>query len=482
MNVTRSTVIKSLAWKFLERGSVQLISFIVQILLARILCPEDYGLIALVLVFVNLSNVIVEGGLNMALIQKKNADNLDFSTIFFSSLALSALLYALLFFGSGLIADFYKKPELIPIVRVLGLSLFFYAINAIQRAYLSKYLLFKKQFYSSLGAVVISGIIGLWMALSGYGVWALVAQSITSKVVTTIIMWFTVKWRPQFAFSLERFKVLFNFGWKIFASNMIISFFMNIRSLIIGKVYSTSSLAYFDRGKQFPSLIIENINSSIQSVLFPVLSNEQDNIDTVRAMVRRSIKTSAFVIFPFVTILAAAAGPIVVTLLTDKWIEAVPFIQIFSLAYMLMPMQVANLQAIQALGHSGTTLKIESIKKIIELIILIITIPIGVQAIAWGIVVYNVISLMINTIPNKKLLDYGIKQQICDVLPVFFVSAFMGIIIYLLGFLGLSSLLTLILQVFVGFGLYLFLSFLFKLESFSYIRNIVYEKKLGKSS
>lgn len=473
MSVSRSSVIKSLIWKFLERGSVQVVTFVVTIVLARILLPEDYGLIALVLVFVNVSNVIVDGGLNMALIQKKDADNIDFSTIFYTSILLASFLYILLFVFAGAIADFYEKPELVPVIRVLGISLFFYAITSIQKAFLSRNLLFKKLFYSSLGAVLVSGVLGIWMAKMGYGVWALVAQNLAVQIVTAIIMWFTVKWRPQLVFSFERFKGLFNFGWKIFASNFMINLFINVRSLIIGKWYSADALAYFDRGKQMPSLIIDNINSSIQSVLFPVLSSEQDNITVVKAMVRRSIKMSAFIIFPLVIGLIVTAKPLIQSLLTDKWLGAVPFIQIFSIAYMLMPMQIANLQAIQALGHSGTTLKIEMLKKAIELVILIITIPIGVPAIAWGIVVYNAISLLINAVPNKKLLNYGVGEQLLDILPILGVAMSMGVIIYPISFLGLSPICTLVLQILVGFITYVVLSQICHLDSFKYLFGLI---------
>lgn len=477
MSVSRSVVIKSLIWKLLERCSVQVVTFIVTIVLARILVPEDYGLIALVLVFVNISNVIVDGGLNMALVQKKDADNVDFSTIFFTSLLFATFLYILLFVFAGSIAEFYEKPELVPVIRVLGISLFFYAMSSIQKAFLSRHLLFKNLFYSSLGAVVVSGVVGIWMAKMGYGVWALVVQNLTVQIVTTIIMWFTVKWRPQLVFSFERFKGLFNFGWKIFASNFLINLFVNIRSLIIGKVYTASELGYFDRGKQFPALIIENINASIQAVIFPVLSGEQDNIQTVKAMVRRSIKISTFIIFPLVIGLIVTAEPLIRTLLTDKWTGAVPFIQIFSLAYMLMPMQVANLQAIQALGFSGTTLKMELIKKAIELIILVITIQISVTAIAWGIVLYNVICLIINTIPNKRLLNYGIREQIKDAVPTLFIAFIMGFAIYWIQLFPISSLLIIVLQFVIGALIYGVLSYLYKEESCMYIISTIKENK-----
>lgn len=473
---SRGTVFRSFLWKFLEKCSVQLTGFIITILLARILNPEDYGLIALVIVFVNLTSVFVDGGLNTALVQKKNADQLDFSTIFYTSIAVSVLFYILLYIFAPAIARFYDNTSLIPILRVLGVTLIFYAINSIQKAFLVKKLLFKKLFYSSFGAVIISGLAGIVMAKYGFGVWALVTQSILSQLAVTIIMWATVKWRPTLEFSFDRFRSLFDFGWKIFASNLLITAFLNIRSLIIGKVYNAKSLALFDRGKQFPAFIVENINSSIQAVLFPVLSESQDDKESVKAMVRRSIKTSALIIFPVLFGLSILAGPIVRCLLTDKWLGAVPFIQIFCLAYLFMPMQIANVEAIKSLGYSGTNLKIEILKKAVELAILIITIPISVQAIAIGIVAYNMISLFINARPNQKFLNYGAKEQIRDILPSLAISSMMGVILIGLLFVPVSPGWIIVMGIVFGIFAYISFNILFRVESFRYLINVVRPK------
>lgn len=475
--VNRRSVIRSLLWKFLERCSVQLVSFIVSIVLARILTPKEYGVIALVLVFVNIAGVIVEGGLNTALIQKKNADQLDFSTIFYSSIGVALVFYGLLYISAPSIANFYNNEELTNVVKVLSLSIFFYAINSVQKAYLTRNLLFKSLFYSSFGAILASGFIGIYLAIKGFGVWALVIQSITSQIATTVIMWFTVKWRPTLEFSWKRFRKLFDFGWKIFASNLLVNVFINIRSLIIGKVYNASALAYFDRGKQFPALIIENINTSVQAVIFPVLSSIQDDRETVKAMVRRSIKSCAFIIFPLVVGLTITAEPIVSVLLTDKWLGAVPFIRIFCMAYLLMPMQVTNLEAIKSLGYSGTTLKLEVVKKIIELAILLVTIPIGVEMIAWGIVLYNIIALFLNIVPNSKLLNYGIKEQILDILPTLWISIIMGAGMYLVSILNVTPALKLTLEIIVGIGLYMLLSIMFHNETYIYLKSLIRTKK-----
>ena len=426
MAFTKSIIFKSFIWKLLERCSVQVVSFVVTIVLARILMPSDYGQIALVMVFVNLANVIVDGGLNQALIQKKQTDDTDFSTIFHVCMLVSLFLYGVMFVAAPAIAGFYEAPGLVPVIRVLSLSLPLYSFNSIQRAYISRHMLFKSLFKSSLLAVMGSGLVGILMAMQGMGVWALVGSSLSSAFLMIVVMWFTVDWKPRIVFSVEGFKSLFAYGWKIFFSNFIIALFVNIRSLIIGKVYTAASLAFFDRGKQFPSLIMENINASIQTVLFPVFSAEQENRDKVRSMVSRSIKMSVFVISPMMMALFAMSKPLIVLLLTEKWLMAVPFVRIFCIAYLLMPIQIANIEAIKSLGRSDVILKLELIKKVLEVTILVISVFINVYAIAVGVIIYNFICIFINLFPNKKLLDYSIGQQIKDVVPSLTASLVMG--------------------------------------------------------
>ncbi len=295
---TKSKVLSSLFWKLMERGGTQGIQFIVQIVLARLLLPEDYGLIALVTIFIALANVFVQSGFNTALIQKKDADEVDFSSVFYLSLFVAGLLYIVLFFTAPFIADFYRDLQLIPVIRILAITLFFGAFNSIQNAYVSRNMLFKKLFFSSLGAILVSGIIGVIAAYMGYGVWALVMQQLSNQLMITLILWFTVKWRPRLLFSLKRVKVLFSYGWKLLASSLLNTLYMNIRTLIIGRIYSPATLGFYNRGEQFPKLIVTNIDGSIQSVMLPTLAAHQDDRIRVKDMVRRSIVTSSFVLFP----------------------------------------------------------------------------------------------------------------------------------------------------------------------------------------
>ena len=477
MAFSRDTVIKSFLWKLFERISSQLIQFIVTIVLARLLLPSEYGTIALITVFIALCEVIIDGGLNTALIQKKNSDNLDFSTIFYFSLGMAGVLYLAMYVGSPLIADFYKQPELVPVIRVLSLSLFFYAFNSIQRAYVSKNMLFQRLFYSSFGAIILSGTIGIYMAYKGYGVWALVGQNLSGQVFTTIIMWFTVRWRPVLNFSKDRFKGLFDYGWKILGANFITALFVNVRKLVIGKFYAPASLAYYEKGEQLPALFMNNIFTSVQTILLPTFSDAQDNRARVKAMMRRSTKLSCFFIYPIMAGMIVAAKPLVVFLLTDKWLSAVQFVQILCIANFFRPITLSNWEAIKALGYSGITLKLELLKKIVDITILAVSAMIGVYAIAWGCVLFNLICVFINVAPNKKLLNYGAKEQIADAVPTLLIALLMGVAIFWVQLLPISNLLIIILQTILGSLLYFGMSYLFKEESFMYLIQMYNDNK-----
>ena len=478
MAFTKGTIVKSLLWKLFERLGAQLIQFAVTIVLARLLLPSEYGIVALIAIFISLCEVFIDGGLNTALIQKKNADNTDFSTIFYFSLGMAGLLYCMMYVTAPLIAQFYSQYELVPVIRVLCLSLFFYAFNSIQRAFISKNMLFQRLFYSSSGAIIISGLIGIYMAYHGYGIWALVVQNISMHMFTTIIMWFTVKWRPEWVFSLERFKGLFDYGWKIFGANFIIALFVNARKLVIGKFYAPASLAYYEKGEQLPALVMNNIFASVQAILLPTLSEEQDNRIYVKSMMRRSTKLSCFFIYPIMMGMIVAAKPLVVLLLTEKWLRTVEFVQILCIANFFRPITISNLEAIKALGYSDIIFKLEIIKKIVDISILIISAMIGVYAIAWGCVLFNLICVFINLAPNKKLLNYGIKEQVADAVPTFLITLAMGAAVYWIQFLDFSNIVILTFQFILGATIYIGLSRLFKEESCMYLIKLLRDNKV----
>jgi O-antigen/teichoic acid export membrane protein len=486
----KSTVIISLFWRFLERVGTQGIQFIVAIVLARLLSPADFGIIALVMVFITIANVFVQSGLNTALIQKKDADKLDFSTVFYSCLALSGIIYILLFFGAPLIAKFYNnRTELISIIRVLGLMLPIGAFNSIQEAYVVRNMMFKKLFYRSIGAIIPSGLLGIGCAYYGFGIWALIIQQLSNSLLICIIMWFTINWRPDLSFSIKRWKTLFSFGWKLLLSALLDTGFNNLQNLIIGKMFTPAALGYYNRGDQFPKLIVNNINASIQSVMFPSLSLVQDDRPRLKSIVRRSIMTSSFLIMPLMAGLAALAEPIVIVVLGEKWTPAVPFIQICCFSYAFWPIHTANLSAINAVGRSDIFLKLEIIKKTYSLAILIFVIyafrsPLGI---AMAAIITTPIGIVLNAHPNKKLLDYGYLEQTKDILPSLIISITMGIFVYLgVDFLkeqfSLAPIMQAIVMSVLGTLLYLSIAKIFHLESFDYLvsttKEFISKKKL----
>lgn len=487
-NSLKSSVITSLIWKFLERIGTQGVQFIVAIVLARLLSPADFGLIALVTVFITLANVFVQSGLNTALIQKKDADNLDFSTVFYSCLALACLLYLGLFFGSPLIAKFYNnQTELIPVIRVLGLMLPLGALNSIQEAYVDRNMMFKKLFYRSVGAIIPAGCIGVFCAFMGCGIWSLVVQQLSNSVLVCIIMWFTVKWRPELTFSIARWKSLFSFGWKLLCSALLDTFYQNLRNLVIGKMFTPAALGFYNRGDQFPHLIISNVNSSIQSVLLPSLSSVQDDRVRLKTLARRSIKTSGFLILPLMAGLAAVAEPLTLCVLGEKWLPAVPFIQICCFTYAFWPIHTTNLSAINAVGRSDVFLKLEIIKKCygfatLALMIWLFRTPVGV---AMSAAITAPIGSFVNAYPNKKLLNYSFGEQMKDFLPSFALAVVMGVAVYFMsGLLTNDFAMSPILQLFVltalGAVVYLGLAKLFRLECLDYLVKTLKEFKNRK--
>jgi len=453
----------------MERIGVQGIQFIVMIVLARMLLPDDFGLIVLVTIFISIAAVMTQGGFSAALIQQKNVDAVDLSSVFYLNLFIAAILYVLLFFAAPSIALFFELPTLSSILRILAITLFFNAFSGIQQTIIAREFQFKKLFASTLSAAVFAGIVGIVLAYTNYGIWALVGFQLTNQFLVTFILWFTINWRPKWLFSFKRIRRLFSYGWKLLAASLIDTIDANLRGLLIGKLFHPAVLGFYNRGEQFPSLVVNNINGSIQAVLFPTLSSHQEDKKRVKEMVRRAIVTSSFIIFPMMVGLAVIAEPLVLLLLTEKWLPAVPFIQIFCAGYALWPIHTANLQAINALGRSDIFLKLEIIKKIVGVVVLIISIPFGVYAVASSIVVGGIVAAFINAFPNLKLLDYRIREQLRDITPSLGLALVMGAVIFPIQWLQLPALVTLVAQAVVGMILYIGLAALFRLECFSYL-------------
>lgn len=476
-NLNNSTmkqrIMSGLFWKFGERITAQFVSLVVSIILARLLTPSDYGAVALVMVFITLANVFVASGFGTALIQKKNADELDFSSVFYINIGLSVLIYMIIFFVAPIIARFYDMPIMTAALRVLGIRIIFAAVNTIQQAYVSRRMLFRKFFFSTLFGTIVSGIVGIIMAYLGFGVWALIAQYLINTSTDTIVLWMTVKWRPQRVFSWERAKSLISYGWKMLLSSLLDTGYTQLRSLIIGKVYSAEDLAYYNQGDRYSSFIIKNVNTSIGAVLLPAMATRQDDREKIKDMTRKSIRVSSFVIWPVMIGVFVIADPLVKVLLTEKWGFCVPYLQILCLAYGFWPIHTSNLQAINALGRSDIFLKLEIIKKVISLIIILISMRFGTLAIAYGALIDSVIGTLVNSFPNISLINYKYMEQVKDILIPICFSALMGIVIYPIKNLLTNDFLTIILQIFAGIVIYVFLLVFTKQEIVSLVSNYI---------
>lgn len=481
------TVISNLIWRFAERSGAQIVAFLVSIILARILDPEAYGTISLITVFTTILQVFVDSGLGNALIQKKDADDLDFSSVFFINVGFCLILYILIFCFAPVIANFYDDHSLTAIIRVLSITIIISGVKNVQQAYVSKSLMFKKFFYSSLSGTIGAAIIGISLAFCGAGVWALVAQQVFNVLINTIVLWCTVKWRPQKRFSIHRVKGLFSFGWKLLVSSLLDTIYTNIRQLIIGKMYSASDLAFYNQGRQFPNVIVSNINSSIDSVLLPVLSKEQDSQKALKLMTRRAITMSTYIMAPLMMGLAFTAPAVVELVLTEKWLPCVPYLRIFCITFMFYPIHTANLNAIKAMGRSDLFLRLEIIKKAIGMILLFSTMWFGVMAMAYSLLVSSVVSQIVNTWPNRSLLNYSYLEQLKDILPSICLAVFMGGCVSLIEILNQGALITLVAQIILGIIIYLAGSKILKIESFNYLWDImkkilannVFKKKKG---
>lgn len=472
----KKKTISGLLWKFGENGLSQIVNFVISIILARMLLPEDYGIIALVTVFITICDKLVVSGLATSLIQKKDADNKDFSTIFYFSLAIAVFLYGVLFVTAPLIADFFRAYErklLINVIRVMGVQLVILAVNSVQSAYVSRTMQFRRFFWSTLGGTLVSAVVGIWMAYEGFGVWALVAQYLVKMLGGTVVLWFTAKWRPSLTFSLERFKSLYAFGWKIFVASMIKVLYNDLRSLVIGKFYSSAQLAFYNKGQSFPQLVESNVGGTIDSVFFPAISRKQSSKEELLSMLRRTVKISSFILVPLLVGLAAVAAPLVEVLLTEKWLPCVFYLQIISFSFVFSPMEIENLQAIKAIGRSDIVLKLEIVKKIVGVGLLVIAIPIGVEAIAISFLVGNVFAAFVNAFPNRTLMGYKYAMQLADILPPLLMSVAMYAAIWAVSFTGLPALVLLVLEVFVGATVYLLLAVVTRNESFRYVINTV---------
>ena len=472
-----ANVIKNFFWRIGESSGAQLVSFLVSIVLARLLAPEDYGVIALVTVFTSILQVFVDSGLGTALVQKKNADEVDFSSVFYFNVLVCLTLYAGMFVAAPAIAKFYDNPIYIPLVRVLSLTLVISGLKNIQQAYVYRHMIFKRFFFSTLGGTIASAILGILMAYAGFGVWALAAQYVSNTAIDTLILWITVPWRPKKRFSWTKLKSLLSYGWKLLVSALLDTGYTSLWNLLIGKVYSSADLSFYDQGSKYPKAIIGTISNSIDSVLLPTMSIVQDDRAQIKSMTRRSIVTSVYVMAPLMMGLAGCAEPLVSLILTDKWLPCVPYMRIFCITYMFWPVHSANLNAIKAMGRSDLFLRLEILKKIIGIGLLLCTMRISVMAMACSLLISSVTSQIINSYPNWKLLNYRYLEQLRDILPSILLAVIMAAAVGAVPLLGYGNVLTLCIQIPLGAVIYVAGSAIFRLESFRYLLNMIEDRR-----
>ncbi|MCQ2516600.1 MAG: lipopolysaccharide biosynthesis protein [Saccharofermentans sp.] len=480
-NAIREKAAAGIVWQLLERFGAKGVSLVVTIVLARLLDPEVYGLVAMATVLTSFLEPLIDSGMNKRLIQKKNVDDVDFSSFFYFNILMSISIYLVVFICAPFVAGFYNNQDLTAVIRVIGLNVLVFGVKAVQKAYVSRNMLFRLFFYATSIGTVLSACAGIILAYKGYGVWALVLQNLINNSVDTVVLWIVVRWRPKAVFSFNKLKDLLSFGWKFLVISLTNTIVDKIRALIIGKVYSAKDLGYYDKGNLFPDTLTSSIEAAINAVILPSLSKTQDNKSSLKQMLRRSIRISMYVLSPINFGLMACAEPLVSIILTDKWLPCLPFMYIFCIRNNFTAINVLNQNVYTATGRSGLYLKIDMIKKVINITLLIICMYFGgIIGIAISILLSTLAYIIVNTIQIKKDLDYGLFQQLKDIVQSSSLAVIMAVVVFVFRFLNLSNWLTVTIQIIVGFTFYVSVSAFLKIDEFEYIVDIFKSLFLSK--
>lgn len=478
MESSKQKVAGGLFWSYGERIMAQLVSLIVSIVLARLLDPENYGVISIVMIFITFCDAIVTGGFGNAIVQKKDADELDVNTMLCCSVATSILLYIIIFCAAPYIASFYNMPIIRPILRVLGLRLLISGVNSIQRAWIQKRMLFKRFFISTSFGTIISAVVGISMAYMGKGAWALVGQYLTNSFIDTAVLLITNDWKPRLQFSWKRAKEMLSYGWKVLVTTVVYTIEGDLRSLIIGKKFGSADLAYYDQGKKFPNLLVTNINTSISNVMFPVLSESQNDPTRLKQLCRRAVRVGIYLLSPLLIGLMGVADTFVIAILSEKWAPCIPFLRILTLVFLVRPFTTTCQQSILSVGRSDITLKIEIIVNAVAIGILFYSVFIleSVLGIAIGTLIAELVSMGMFMYYENKIIRYSYKEQLQDLLPSLGLATVMGVIVYIVHFLPIYKGLALILQVVIGAAFYFAASYVLQFEPFVYLVGMLKEK------
>lgn len=467
----KKRTISSLIWKLFERGGKAVVELIVQIVLARLLAPEQFGALAIMLVFVNVGNVFVQSGLNTALVQNPDTDDDDCSTVYWLSLTVSLVLYAVVFFAAPAVAGFYEMPDLVWPLRALALILVVNAYNSVQVAIVQRALEMRKVFNATMCAVAVSAAVGIGIAIASGGLWALVVQQLAYQLCNCVVLAFQIKWHPRPVFKPARARELFSFGWKLLASGILDQGYQSLSDLIIGKQFSASSLGLVSQGKKYPNALGSMLDGAIQPVMLSAVSRLQSDVSQVKRLVRRALKTSTFLIVPSMALFAVCAEPVVRVLLGEQWLPCVPFLQMYCVVYMLLPIHTTNLQALNGMGRSDLFLKLELIKKAYGLANLLIMAFVfkDVYLMVGSYILTGVVSTFVNAWPNKRVIGYSYLEQVRDICPAFLLSAVAGVLAWAVGLAGFPDFATILLQVLVMVAAYLGLARLFRVEELGYL-------------
>lgn len=468
----RNKAIKGVGWSFADNILNQGVTFLVGLVLARLLSPEEYGLIGIIAIFIAVFNSIVDSGFSNALIRKNDAGDADYNTVFITNMVMSVLLFCVMFFGAPVIASFFNRPQLIPLTKVMASVVIINAFAIIQRTILVKKVDFKTQTKVSAIASVASGVVGIGMASGGLGVWSLVGQQLSRQFLNSLFLWVFAKWYPKLQFSLKSFKELFNFGWKLMVSGLIDTVWREIYQVVIGKFYSPATLGQYTRAHQFGSIFSTNLTAVVQRVSYPVLSEIQDDVQKLKNAYKKVIKVTMLITFCCMLGLAAIAEPMIVSLIGDQWLPAVPFLQILCFSMMLYPLHAINLNMLQVQGRSDLFLRLEIIKKIIAVVPLLLGIFVNIYLMLFGSVITGFIAYYLNAFYSGKFLNYSILEQVRDIMPSFIIAMIMAVSVWGISFINLPSVALLAIQLSAGVVMIVLLCESVRLDSYLEIKHI----------
>lgn len=476
MNTLKHKTISGLFWSFSETGINQVVNFIIGIILARLLSPKEFGLIGMITIFIAISQSFIDSGFSQALIRKTDCHQRDYTTVFYFNLLVGVLFYLILFVSASAISRFYHEPILTELIKVIGLSLILNAFAIVQRTILVKKIDFKSQAKISLSSSVLSGIVGIILAFKGFGVWSLAIRSIFNQLFNSLFLWIDNRWVPTLEFSMQSIKAMFSFGSKLLASGLIYTVYRNIYYLIIGKFFSATVLGYYNQAERFSVLPSQGINSAVERVTYPILSSLQNDPANLKSGYKKLIKTIMLINFPVMLGMAAIAQPMILVLIGERWLSSVPYLQLLCIVFMILPLHSLNLNILKVKGRADLFLRLEIIKIVFGIPVVLIGIFIGIKAMIVGMIFNSFFAYFINSYYSSKLISYSVSEQIKDVLPALAISLVMAIIVFIIQMLvPITPLLKLVFSICIGFGIMIILSKIFIIEGYTELENIIKE-------